>query len=86
MEEKIYPVFEVDTCFSSYAMDYSLVGAENISDLKEHLNDIFGDSLSKPQIKKIKHPGQGDFSRIKKIDGLYTKEPYKILTTYGYAE
>jgi len=86
MEEKLYPVFQVDVCFSSYAMDYELVGAETISDLKEHLNEIFGNSLTKEEIKKIKHPGQNDFNRIKKLDGIYTKEPYKNLTSYGYYE
>lgn len=86
MEEKLYPVFQVDVCFSSYAMDYQLVGAETISDLKERLNEIFGDSLTKDEIKKIKHTRQNDYKRIKKLDDIYTKEPYKILTSYAYYE
>lgn len=86
MEEKLYPVFQVDICFSSYALDYQLVGAENVDDLKEHIEEIFGNSLSKSEIKKIKKPGKNDYDRIEQIDGLYTKEPYKILTTFAYYE
>lgn len=86
MEDSLYPVFEVDTSFHSYEMEYALIGAKNIDDLKEHINELFKDVLTKSQLKKIKTPGKKDYERIRQIDCMYTNEPYKILTYYAYYE
>lgn len=80
MKEKFYPVFEVDICFTPYAMDYSLVGAESVNDRAKHIEEIFTSEIAKAHIGDVKK------HRIKQIEGLFTKEPYKIITTYAYYE
>ena len=85
----MYKVFEIDTCFSSYAMDYRLVGAKDKEDLKSHLEDILGEMCTKKEIEDIISSDiedEGSYTRIKEMNGLFTDEPYKILTSYGYYE
>ena len=35
-EKKLYQVFSIDICFTSYAIDYVYVGGESIEDIREH--------------------------------------------------
>lgn len=94
MTGKKYPVFEIDTYFSTYGMEYHLVGAESIDDLREHLEEIFKEygfnSSQFKQLKGVECENDDDCclncDRIQQIPGLYTDEPYKILTSYGYSE
>lgn len=42
-EKKLYQVFSIDVCLTTYAIDYVYVGAESIEDIREHFKDIFPD-------------------------------------------
>ena len=42
-EKKLYQVFSIDVCLTSYAIDYIYVGGESIEDIKNHFKDIFPD-------------------------------------------
>ena len=78
----MYPVFQVDIYFGSWGMEFVLVCAEDITDLKNHLETIFPD-LTKREIKKLKK----DDWRIKSIPGLFPDTPpYTIITSYSYIE
>ena len=78
-EKKVFPVFSVNVCFDSWAMDQILVGAESIDDLVINLNSI----VHKDDAKKIKKERAW---RIVKIPSLYTDCPYVILDRYSYFE
>lgn len=79
----MYPVFQVDTYFSSWGMEFYLVGALNEEDVKSHLDKIFEGQVFTPEEKRKL---QTEEYRIEKIDGLFTEEPYKVITSYGYME
>ena len=79
----MYPVFQVDTYFSSWGMEFYLVGALNEEDVKSHLDKIFEVQMFTPEEKRKL---QTEKFRIEKIDGLFTEEPYKVITSYGYME
>ena len=76
------PVFELDTYFDTYGMQYLLVGAESREDIVSHLSEIFGDDYDEDAAKRLKR----EKWRIKKVEGLFTDTPYKILTGYTYIE
>lgn len=78
--EKKYQVYSVDFCFEDYAIDYRLIGAEDVDDLIAHLLPFV---TYKRELKKIENEREW---RIKKIDHLYTDTPYMILDSYGYCE
>lgn len=88
MEKELYPVFCVDVCFASYAMDYKLIGAKSREDLIENFDwadgniDIFDEFTFE---EAMGHMKVEDF-RIKQIEGLYTDTPYKVLDSYSYYE
>ncbi len=44
MEKKLYKVFNVDVCFTDYAANEVLIGAESIEDLKNHFEEIYPDT------------------------------------------
>lgn len=77
MEKELYPVFSVDVCFASCAMDYKLIGAKSREDLIENFD--WADDQEMGHMK-------GEDYRIKQIKGLYTDTPYKVLDTYTYYE
>ena len=89
MEKELYPVFSVDVCFASYAMDYKLIGAKSRKDLIENFDwadgniDIFDKAFT---FKEAMDHMKGEDFRIKQIPGLYTDKPYEILDTYAYYE
>ena len=76
MEKKYYPLFSVDVCTMSYAMDYRLVGAESPEDLLAHWDEVFGNTPV--EIKSL--------DRITPIPDAYTTTPYKVIDGYGYCE
>lgn len=78
--EKKYQVYSVDTCFSEYAMEYQLVGAESVDDLITHLKDFI---RYKKDRKRIENEREW---RIREIPHLYTDVPYIGLDSYGYCE
>ena len=86
MEKNFYPVFSVDVCFTSYAMEYKLIGAKDKEDLLENfdfkpwLTDYSGGTELQQQLDAIKNAEY----RIKQIEGLYTDTPYKVLDSYAY--
>ena len=87
LPEGFYQVFEINICWDKWAMDYCQVGAKDLTDLKEHLGKIFKNSLSRKHLNELKNDNPQDrFSRIDKIENLYTNKPYTILTSYGYEE
>lgn len=78
-EKKVFPVFSVNACFDSWAMDQILVGAESEDDLIKNLKSL----VHKDDAKKIKNERAW---RIVKIPSLYTDCPYVILDRYAYFE
>ena len=76
----MFPVFSVDKCFDSYAIDQVLVGAENVDDLLNNLKPIVG---TKKIVNKISKEREW---RIIKIANLYTDKPYEILDECAYWE
>ena len=78
-EKKYYPVFCVDICFSDYAMEVMLVGAENESDLVKHLKPL----MHKDDFKKVSKERAW---RITLISNLFTDKPYEVLDRYSYYE
>ena len=79
-EKKVFPVFSVDVCFDSWAMDQVLVGAESEEDLFKNLKPIV--RYKKDRIKISK---ERDW-RITKVPNLYTDKPYTVLDRYAYFE
>lgn len=80
---KMYPVFRVDICFTSYAMHYVLVGAESKEDLLVHKHDIFTDTdldYGTGSVDEITDV------RVEEVKGLYTDNPYTQLDHYSYYE
>jgi secreted Zn-dependent insulinase-like peptidase len=82
IDKELYQVFEVDTCFSSWAMGYCLVGAESLEDLKAHAAEIFKGVLNARQRKSLFK----EEYRVNEIKGVYTETPYQILERYSYVE
>ena len=80
---KMYPVFRVDVCFSGYAMDYSLVGAESAKDLLNHIHDIFSDTDINYGCGSVDDIIE---TRIEEVKGLYTDKPYTVIDSYSYYE
>ena len=78
-EKKYYPVFSVDVCFESCAMEVMLVGAENKSDLVKHLKPL----MHKDDFKKVSKERAW---RITLIPSLFTDKPYEALDRYSYYE
>ena len=78
-ENKLFPVFVVNVCFSSWSMDEILVGAEDENDLIKNLKSV----VHKDDVKKIKKEKSW---RIRKVPNLYTDSPYVILDRYAYFE
>lgn len=85
MEKKYYPLFSVDVCTMTYAMDYRIVGAESPEDLLAHWEELFGnDTLidyehdTPVEIKSL--------DRITPISDAYTTTPYKVIDGYSYYE
>ena len=78
--EKMYQVYSVDTCFTEYAMEYQLIGAESVDDLIAHLGDFI---QYKKDRKRIENEREW---RIREIPHLYTDVPYKGLDSFGYYE
>lgn len=89
MEKELYPVFRVNVCFTSYAMDYKLIGAKSRKDLIENFDwadgniDIFDETFT---FEEAMDDMNGEDFRIEQIEGLYTDTPYKVLDSYSYYE
>lgn len=81
-----YKVYEVDVCFSSYALEYKLIGTKDENDLKSHIKDILEETLTERQLSEIIAPKDEYYPRITEIKGLFTDKPYKVLTSYAYYE
>ena len=92
MEQEYYQVFSVDTCFSSYAINYHLIGAKDVDDLIEHLEKTFTyyDAGGKKHLlftkKEIKAISKDRDWCIETLANTFTTVPYEIITTFGYAE
>ena len=80
-EKKVFPVFSVDVCLVSYAMDQVLIGAESVDDLIKNLSTVI--DIDKRVVKKVSN--EKDW-RISKISNLYTDKPYTLLDRYTYYE
>ena len=79
----MYQVYSVDTCFSEYAMEYVLVGAESENDLISHLGDFI---QYKKDVKRIIKDQEDGVCRIREIENLFTDVPYTVLDCFGYYE
>lgn len=80
---KQYAVFRIDICFTGYAIDYVLVGAESIEDLLAHMHEIFEENeidYGTTSVDEITS------DRIKEVKGLFTNTPYIKLDSYRYYE
>lgn len=84
----MYKVYEVDVCFTSYAMDICLIGAKNVKDLKAHLREIFEGELENINIEVLlASSGKKElYSRIREMKSLFTDKPYTIIDRFGYYE
>ena len=80
---KMYPVFRVDICFSGYAIDYALIGAESVKDLLNHIHDIFSDDDLNYGLVSVDNITE---TRIEEVKGLYTDKPYTVIDSYSYYE
>lgn len=79
-EKKFYPVFAVNVCVDSFAIDYMLVGAEDESDLIKSLKPLV---RNKSDVKKISK--ERDW-RVTRIPNLFTDNPHTVLERYAYYE
>ena len=85
--KKFYPVFSVDVCFASYAIEYKLIGAKNVKDLRQHIKAIVSDyGLSEEELSVLETGGKRDAYRIVKMKNVYTDKPYQILDSFSYYE
>lgn len=89
--KKMYQVFEVDVCFTSYAIDYVLIGAKDKDDLLAHIDDWFDDEKffslhAGDDTETLMHLIKTDEYRVKAVDNLYTDVPYTVLNEFSYWE
>ena len=87
-EKKVFPVFCVDICFQSYAMDLILVGAESEDDLIKNLRHILSECYLDNDLDSdrfIEEIIESDY-RIQKKANLYTDKPYEILDRVVFIE
>ena len=84
-DKELYPIFSVDICTQSYAMEESLIGAINVDDLIEHLPEILKKLGKSYQERREIMKGLKEY-KPEVIDGAYTDKPYTQLTVYGYWE
>ena len=84
-EKKFYPVFRIDVCFTGYAMNYVLVGAENMDDLIAHIHDIFTDNDLDYGTASVDELAS-ETSRFEEVKNMYTDNPYVILDSFSYYE
>lgn len=85
--KKFYPVFSVDVCFTPYAMEYKLIGAKNVKDLRQHIKAILSDDgIINEEELSVLETGKRDSFRIVKMKNVYTDKPYKILDSFTYYE
>ena len=86
-DKKLYPVFRVDVCFTSYAMEYKLIGAKNVKDLRQHIKAILSDAgIINEEELSVLETGKRDSFRFVKMKNVYTDKPYKILDSFAYYE
>lgn len=84
-EKKFYPVFRIDVCFSGYAMDYVLVGAESMDDLIAHIHDILTDDDLDYGTASVDELAS-ETSRFEEVKNMYTDKPYTVLDSFSYYE
>lgn len=84
-EKKFYPVFRIDVCFTGYAMDYVLVGAESLDDLIAHIHDILTDDDIDYGTASVDELAS-ETSRFEEVKNMYTDKPYTVLDSYSYYE
>lgn len=86
-----YQVFEVDVCFTSYAIDYVLMGAKDKDDLLAHIDDWYDEEFLNftshiEDAETLAHLIKIDEHRVKAVDNLYTDVPYTVLNRFSYYE
>lgn len=84
-DKELYPIFEVDTCIQSYAMEYTLIGAIDLDDLLKHLPNILKE-MGKPYKERRQMMEDYKVWHPKVVEGTYTDKPYVPLSTYAYYE
>ena len=85
VRKKVYPVFKIDICFSSYAIHYILVGAVSVEDLIDHIHEFLSDNdinFGCGRVDKL----VSETSRFEEVKNMYTDKPYTIIDSYSYVE
>ena len=85
MEKKYYPLFSVDVCTMTCAMDYRLVGAESPEDLLAHWDEVF-ENVTLIDFENDDPVDIKRLDRITPIPDAYTTTPYKVIDGYSYYE
>ena len=88
-DKELYPVFELDVCTMSYAIDFILVGAKDENDVIQHLPEILKDidkcaKDRKEIIKRYKY--DSEYYKPTPVPNVYTDKPYVRLWLAFYAE
>lgn len=84
-EKKFYQVFRIDICFTGYAMDYVLVGAESVDDLIAHIHDFLTDDDLDYGTESVDELAL-ETSRFEEVKDMYTDKPYVVLDSFSYYE
>ena len=67
-------------------MEYKLIGAKNVKDLRQHIKAIVSDyGLSEEELSVLE-TGKRDADRIVRMKNVYTDKPYQILDSFSYYE
>lgn len=85
--EKMYKVYCIDISFTGYSVDEIIVGAIDMKDLLEHLEEIALDNDLQDMfenIELIKSPYCEH--RIIEVSNCYTDKPYTVLNRTFYYE
>lgn len=88
-DKELYPVFELDVCTMSYAMDTILIGAKDEKDVIKHLPEILKnagkDSRERKRIIE-NYTIDSDCYKPVLVPNVYTDTLYEKLSGYFYAE
>lgn len=88
-DKELYPVFELDVCTMSYAMDSILVGANNEVDVIKHLDEILKDAgkdYKERQRIRENYIHDNECYKPVLVPNVYTDTPYVRLWLAFYAE
>ena len=89
IDKELYPVFELDVCTMSYAIDTILIGAKDEKDVIKHLPEILknaGKDYAERKRNIENYTVNSDCYKPVLVPNVYTDTLYKKLSEYFYAE